>query len=54
VPTGNQIKKPHPKIPSFSPLILFFLLKKIGAALLDITTSSYGSAFTSERHSSNG
>jgi hypothetical protein len=39
MPTGIQIKKPHPKIPSFSRLIFFFFLrKKIHAAQLDITT----------------
>jgi hypothetical protein len=34
-------------------LIIFFVLK-IHTAPLDITTSSYGSAFTGERHGSNG
>jgi hypothetical protein len=38
MPTGIQIKKPHQKIPSFSPLTLIFCAKKIHAAQLDITT----------------
>jgi hypothetical protein len=38
----------------FTPNFIFFAEKIVHATPLDITTSSYGSAFTGERHSSNG